>query len=292
MAVPNPFDKEALSTLLGGTAAFGTYGSIPPEAHLPFSQLPLNTKTHMSSLRGRHLASPPTIFPPRAAPPHNLPIRVAPNTEALAHLDALYHDKVCQGHKPVGVLDQTNGRDEPPRETRSEEALIALEKHMKDRLPYVQLASRRLQAVVGERNEMRFELPSASLRSGSIPMNPGFGGNVNLDAGGRASRAVARGSPGYAGASPSVTRKDDAMGLSVPRSPTGMFPAVDKKTGKGLREFLLQKGKEFGMRKRECKSISLHDFTPKGPTESFSNVLLGHYGADRGERVDVYEVDL
>ena len=159
---------------------------------------------------------------------------------------------------------------------------------MKDRLPYVQLASRRLQAVVGERNEMAFELPDLSLRTSLSPLSSSFGGNgAHLDACGSAARTVARGGFG------SPARKDNGVGM-VPalRSPTGVFHSVDKETGKGLREFLLSTGKECGMRKRECKSISFHDFTPKGPTQTFSNVLLGHYSAEKGERVDVYEVDL
>lgn len=85
-------------------------------------------------------------------------------------------------------------------------------------------------------------------------------------------------------------RRESGIGL-VPKSPVGM-QSVDKKTGKGLREFLLQKGKECGMRKQECKSITFHDFTPDMRTGQHQNVMLGHYAAEMGERVDVYEVDL
>jgi len=74
----------------------------------------------------------------------------------------------------------------------------------------------------------------------------------------------------------------DAVGMHV----------VDKHTGKGLREFLLLKGSECGMRKLECKSVSFHDTTP-AMRGGFRNVLLGHYGCGTGsDRVDCYEVDL
>jgi hypothetical protein len=87
-----------------------------------------------------------------------------------------------------------------------------------------------------------------------------------------------------------ISQKYSGAGF-VPKSPLGM-QTVDKETGKGLREFLLQKGKECGMRKRGCKSITFHDFTPDMRTGSHQNVLLGHYGVEKGERVDVYEVEL
>jgi hypothetical protein len=70
-------------------------------------------------------------------------------------------------------------------------------------------------------------------------------------------------------------------------------PNVDPQTGKGLREWLLSKGKEFGMRKKECRSISFHDFTPDMRNNNWSNKLLGHFvGEGARERVDFYEVDL
>ena len=59
---------------------------------------------------------------------------------------------------------------------------------------------------------------------------------------------------------------------------------------------MLSKGKEFGMRKKECRSISFHDFTPDMRNNSWSNKLLGHFTVGEGkegrERVDYYEVDL
>jgi hypothetical protein len=100
----------------------------------------------------------------------------------------------------------------------------------------------------------------------------------SLDAAGSAARTLARSPFGFLSNSP----------LSSPQ--------VDPSTGKGLREWLLSKGKEFGMRKKECKSISFHDFTPDMRNNNWSNKLLGHFAVGEGlgarERVDFYEVDL
>ncbi|KAH6713515.1 hypothetical protein BKA61DRAFT_457145, partial [Leptodontidium sp. MPI-SDFR-AT-0119] len=64
---------------------------------------------------------------------------------------------------------------------------------------------------------------------------------------------------------------------------------VDEKTGKGLREWLLSRGKETGtQRKRECRSISFHDFTPDMRTGMHANVLVAHYsGGGLHERADI-----
>ena len=139
--------------------------------------------------------------------------------------------------------------------------------------------------MMGLRNENIFDLPTGiacSPPGGMRGLGGGFGSG-SPDAG-TSMRANERG----------VKRKDSAIGLAgmASRSPLG-FHVVDKETGKGLREFLLQRGKEGGMRKRECRSISFHDFTPELRKGSFRNVLLAHYGVENaGERIDCYEVDL
>ena len=286
MELSNPIDMEALSALLNNTAADSRYGDSAPGTK---TSLPtVNTKTHMSTLRNS-IHSPPKGFLPFLPPPLNLPVRVASNIEALAQLDAIYQHKLDNGHEPVEFGGQTSGRGGPPEEIRTKNAIKALERHIQHRLPYVQLASRRLQAVTGERNELPFDLPDFGLNSPWSPMSAGYRVNgPHLDAGGLAARAVARGGIGSGGG-----KKDCRIGMvPSPRSPKGMFHSVEKETGRGLREFLLLKGKEYGMRKRECRSISFHDLTPHEPNQTFSNVLLGHYSVKRSERVDVYEINL
>ena len=180
------------------------------------------------------------------------------------------------------------GHNEQEDESRNKDALKALERHIKARTPYIQLASARLQAACGIRNDSPFDLPEPPKRNLSPSMQAlydmpqeGFAGSTKqVVAGGMKAKSASRGGE----------RKESGIGF-VPKSPVGM-QAIDKETGKGLREFFLQKGKECGMRKQECKSISFHDFTPDMRTGNHQNVLLGHYGVEKGERVDVYEVDL
>lgn len=80
--------------------------------------------------------------------------------------------------------------------------------------------------------------------------------------------------------------------LNRPRSP--LAPTVNKLTGAGLREFLLLKGEQGLVRKRECNSITFCDFTSDLTTGIFQKKMLGHWTAlrEKGERIEVYEVDL
>lgn len=89
------------------------------------------------------------------------------------------------------------------------------------------------------------------------------------------------------------SRKDSGFaGGSTSKVPLGMH-VVDQETGKGLREFLLQKGTEMGQQKTDLKSISFHDITPDMRTGEFQNQMLGHYDVDGiGERCVYYEVEL
>ncbi|KAE9365776.1 hypothetical protein N431DRAFT_472371 [Stipitochalara longipes BDJ] len=160
-------------------------------------------------------------------------------------------------------------------EVRARKAMKVLESHIRDRMPFVQLSSKRMQAVMGVRNELAFDLPDIKRSSASVSIPTSSSG---LDAG-LSLRTASR--------NPSSTFK-----FINPLSPHNS-PSVDPNTGKGLREWLLSKGKEFGMRKRECRSISFHDFTPDMRNNGWSNKLLGHYTAkSASERVDFYEVDL
>lgn len=93
-------------------------------------------------------------------------------------------------------------------------------------------------------------------------------------------------------------RKDSGVALARgplrPLSPFGFGGQVDELTGKGLREWLLSRGKEMGgQRRRECRNIAFHDFTPNMRTGDHSNVLVACYnGGGLHERVDAYELDL
>ncbi|CZT07591.1 uncharacterized protein RAG0_12998 [Rhynchosporium agropyri] len=199
---------------------------------------------------------------------------------------------------PAPMLDEARmvakGRFEAVEnedELREREAVMALDWFVRERTPYVKLASERLQAVFGEKNSMGFELPEVPLN-----MTPSFGRRLSTSSG-----------PSNNNLSPSSSnnnnrRKDSGISMHQqsqqrsplsPISPFG-FHQVDEKTGNGLREWLLRRGKETGtQRKRGCRSISFHDFTPDMRTGLHANILVAHYnGGGLHERTDVYEVDL
>jgi len=121
------------------------------------------------------------------------------------------------------------------------------------------------------RNETPFTLPSAPSQKLS-PLAPALKGLgiEGLD--------IPRG----------VKRDHDGTPTTTP-TPMGMGGAVAEQ---GLREFLLQRGKEEGMRKLQCSTITIHDFTPDLRTHAHQNRVLAHFKAERGCRVDYYEVDL
>lgn len=154
-----------------------------------------------------------------------------------------------------------------------------LEAHIKERGPYVQLASSRLQAAMRIRNELPFDFPQAlpkpvlkNTRRASASRN------TTTDTTGKTT-FKARGRTGARAADKPI------------KKPMKMY-TVDEHTGKGLREFLVEKGKERGHKNVKCKSVSIHDITPDMKTLAHQNVLLGHFNTANGARAEAYEVDL
>lgn len=226
-----------------------------------------NSKNNMSSLN-----PPKLFFPERIPSPKGLPIRALPQIPILEDLDMKH------GRYPAPI--EVKGFTYPGK---IDTAFTELNRHIKSREPFVGVASRRLQAAVGVCNEAPFDLPGdlpPPQKRGSHPIHVKLKhglSNSGTDKGGMMAKAHARGG---------------IREVFVPPPRTLFLCDIDKKTGKGLREFLLQKGRECGARKQECKSITFHDFTPDMRSGAHQNVLLGHYSADVGERCDVYEVDL
>ncbi|KAH6662253.1 hypothetical protein B0J14DRAFT_687243 [Halenospora varia] len=249
-------------------------------------------------------AEPPTTFP---LPPQDLilpPPRLPPQTPALQKLDNVFDQKEHL------ILDtQKYGRGED--ESKSQLAWETLQQYREDRMPFVKLSSQRLQAVLGVRNELAFELPDTpvEVQQRRASLSPQM--RRLYDAPTSGMRSTSRSSP----LKPSSvskhgrnriaqhakdlsistqSRRDSGIGLGSihgPKSPVG-FGTVDKETGRGPREFLLQKGRAGGMRKRECQAVSLHDFTGNMKGGGAGNLLLGNFEAGRGRRIDLYEVDL
>jgi hypothetical protein len=217
-------------------------------------------------------------FPSPASSPHDIDLRVPSQGATLAQLDAVYnaaeHPILCgqgAGH---------GGYNEEEDETICKKALIVLNDHIKARVPYIELATDRLQAVTSVRNDRTFELPDPPKMSSSPSMADDLGRvDGKFDGAGGDGRGEKVADSG--GAGPEY----------VIRRPAGMH-TVDLETGEGLLEFLLQKGKEQGFKKLACHSISFHDFTPEMRNGKYRNILLAHYAVKKVERIDMYEVDL
>lgn len=223
---------------------------------------------HQHTMTGHDLSSMTTTLPYQS-PLLSIPIRLPSQTQALAALDA-------ELGSPHTLLDES-ALSSPD----SEAATIALEEHIKNRQPYVTIASARLQAATGMLNSHVFDIPEAAMSAkpqARFSVGDKGGG---LDAG-RTLRALAR------GGGLKKNRPPNIGSLST----SGMHE-INHETGKGLRAFLLQKGNELGMKQTELKSITFHDFAPDMRTKAFRNELLGHYAANEaGERCHMYEIDL
>ncbi|KAK0103715.1 hypothetical protein ONS95_005722 [Cadophora gregata] len=294
------------------TYSYSDHSTPPLPPYAP--QYPTTTSTSTSTTYPppqSHPSSSPSSSPlpsltspfplPLPAPP-NLQIRLLPHLPTLQTLDAALTQKSdLEGGLPP-LLDENRmvgkGRievEDGEEELSAREARAVLDEGVRNRMGFVGLASGRLQAVVGERNCLDFELPDVPLNHSPFLhrlTNNTSNQNSNL-------------SPAIPSQNQSKTigggfdrRKDSGVSLPFrsplsPISPWG-FGQVDEKTGKGLREWLLSRGKETGtQRKRECRTISFHDFTPDMRTGEHANDLVAHYnGGGLHERADVYEVDL
>ncbi|CZR58284.1 uncharacterized protein PAC_08175 [Phialocephala subalpina] len=139
------------------------------------------TKTGFTTQTGTSLTAPktsfanpksPTMLPqPKDSPKHEhfpfeepdrmMTIRLAPLRPALEALDKEYNEEkhpILDGNRMVGmgIVEAEVGEEE----LRFQEANDVLREHTRARLPYVQLAASRLQAVMGEKNELVFDLPN------------------------------------------------------------------------------------------------------------------------------------
>lgn len=143
---------------------------------------------------------------------------MAPYPEVLKKLDA-----EAELHNDITTVKE----DEEEDRASKEDAYRKLKEHIRDRMPYVQLASNRLQAITGTRNDLPFELPSLKYRA---PILTGD----------------------------SLHKMGMDSGLTGLQNPPLNFE-VDSVTGRGLREYLTHKIGEVGCYRRTCKSISFHD---------------------------------
>ncbi|KAF7960798.1 hypothetical protein EAE96_000471 [Botrytis aclada] len=310
-------------------------------------------------------ASETTVFPTDLPSP-SVPCRLEPHSPVLNDLTAQY---IAQGpHPPISHVNHAA--------VNQRNASQILNKHQDDRAPFVRAASRRLQAVVGVRNDLPFDLlmgtgmqDASNLvvgRDGALVdlglknsgreevVRGGGAGDENRNGGGE--DPAARDDDGVmseetAGNAPENMGTDRDMNMNTntneahntnntarylqdihasfntlrssstnpfyPSSPHHQQtkphetapnptyeattkipffpPSVNPYTGEGLREYLLTRASITGSVKRECRSISFHDFTPDVRTGEFRNQLLVHFGVDgisSCERVEVVELGL
>lgn len=181
----------------------------------------------------------------------------------------------------------------------------ALERHMKASLPQVEDASKRLQQILGMRNEEAFKPPMAPERSvqGTVTIGNAVDFNPALKhlRGSNASLGIQIGQAGSGpGPGPGIGRTNWEVAEENQRGGReGVLQGQQRRVpGKPLtlRESLLMHGRQpYGNQaKTELRSLTFHDLTPDMRTGGFKNELLAHFEADREGRTRLvsYEVDV
>ncbi|KAF7888226.1 uncharacterized protein EAF02_002767 [Botrytis sinoallii] len=273
-----------------------------------------------------------TVFPTDLPSP-SVPCRLEPHSPVLDHLTAQYIAQGPHPHIPHVNHAAVNQRN----------ASQILSKHQDDRVPFVRAASRRLQAVVGVRNDLPFDLLMGTgkhdasnlvvgrdgtlvdlglkdlerreevmrgagdenenenredlARDDGVMSGENIGNNrgnmssdmdMNTNANANTNEAYNTNSTAQylqdihasfntlrsSSHTPSTYHSSPHQQQTTPQkttpnptyeSPTQIPffpPSVNPYTGEGLREYLLSRAFITGSVKRECRSISFHDFTP------------------------------
>ncbi|EDN96090.1 predicted protein [Sclerotinia sclerotiorum 1980 UF-70] len=307
----------------------------------------LNTSQPQTHHPNTTTTSPSTYTFPLNLPSPNVLIRLEPHSPILDHLTVQY---IPQGPHPNlphishAIVDQVHASE-------------ILNKHVSDRTPFVRAASRRLQAVLGVRNDLPFDLLMGSggndarnlvvgvdgmlvdlgvvglrgigeycdvVRGDGLVIGDGAGNgredvgthmdfnidtntNCNADTE-RNLNTAAQYYPQIINTYPTLQNQQNLplqnptnLSYEYPQNPKipHFFPSssVNPHTGEGLREYLLTRALLTGSKKRVCRSISFHDFTPDVRTGEFYNRLLVHIGVDgvsksKSDRVEVVELSL
>jgi hypothetical protein len=176
---------------------------------------------------------------------------------------------------------------------------------MKASLPQVEDASKRLQQILGMRNEEAFKPPTPPVRSrqgtvtvGSVvDFNPALkhlrGENAGLGIQIGHGHAGSGPGPGHGRTNWEVAEENQRGGGE------GSFLGQQRRVAEKpltLRESLLMHGRQpYGNQARtELRSLTFHDLTPDMRTGGFKNEMLAHFEADREGRTRLvsYEVDV
>ncbi|KAM3080008.1 hypothetical protein ACMFMF_003422 [Clarireedia jacksonii] len=256
---------------------------------LPYPLLP--TLSSNSPTKNR-ITKPTTLLPTAfvtTMPSPKVPIRLEPHEPLLDNLEA---DFRANGPHPM-LGDISHNRKV------HENAFAVLEKHVRDRMPFILAASRRLQAIVGIRNDLPFTLGLEDRISNEPSINVEYDTRnvaaIQSTTGTRKSREhrqLPLNNP-CVQATISLTR---GLGINSLDHNCSMLPYVDPSTGAGLRDYITMREMITGSRKRDCRSISFHDFTPDMREGTPKNQLLAHFGVEAGfagaERIECKEIDL
>lgn len=243
-------------------------------------QLSLDQRPHPATL-------PPRVFPDPKPWPDHLPVRHRPWKDQLIELDK---------------KNPNIPRDDWDRDTNGR----GYKKHLYSRIPYAQLASERLQAAVSLRNDFEFGLPKNVNGTPETPSSRAVSGPVmtptlrrvldsEVPMSGTSRKRAKTATPRQANLSgsfgtPGIDKESFEDGST--RNPELEGLDVDKETGRGLRDYMLNMGKKHGMRKIACDSFSFFDFTPTMRNGMPMTRLLKHLLKGDGYRTDAYEIDM
>jgi hypothetical protein len=255
----------------------------------PFPPLPTpDPNSQPNNQLPKPVTLPPTTFTAKISPP-NVPVRLEPHEPLLDKLEADFRAK-----GPHPRLGETSHNLKA-----HEDAFVILEKHVRDRMPFILAASKRLQAVVGIQNDLPFTLGLENRVSNQPSFNIGYdirnettGHSAMRSQTVRKHRHLHPDNP-CVQATISLNTRLGIRSLDIDQS---MLRYVDTSTGAGLRDYIIMRRMITGSRKRDCRSISFHDFTPDMREGTSKNKLLAHLGVEAGfagaERIECEEIDL
>ncbi|PQE33925.1 hypothetical protein CJF32_00002789 [Rutstroemia sp. NJR-2017a WRK4] len=255
----------------------------------PFPPLPNSVSDSQSDNQSPEPAIlPPTTFAPTIPPPQ-VPVRLELYEPLLDKLEAGF--RVNGPHPILGDVSQN--------QKAQEDAFAVLEKHVRDRTPFILAACKRLQAVVGIQNDLPFTVGLENRVSNQPAFNVGYDiRNETTGQSAKRSKIVRnhRHLPADNACVQATRSLTTGLGISSLDIDQSMLRYVDPSTGAGLREYIIMRRMIMGSRKRDCRSISFHDFTPDMREGTSKNQLLAHLGVERGfagaERIECEEIDL
>jgi hypothetical protein len=185
------------------------------------------------------------------------------------------------------------------------EGAAARQRHWNETMPRVLEASKRLQQIMGLRNEDEFKPPTPLVRPGRgmvavgnvVDFNPALrhlrGSTANL---GLQIREASQGPVRMSCEMVEAAMESEKLRRGGNGNVQGQQPQQRKLPKPGLREALLWHGMQpYGNQARtELRSVSFHDLTPDMRTGGFRNELLAHFETDVDFRTRLvcYEVDV